>query len=831
VPAGCFHCGEPLGARTWPVTVQGRSEQTCCPGCQAVCGAIVELGLDNYYLHRDQYSARLDQAPVPEDLYARFADETLIESGTVQAATADTRECTLMIEGLRCAACGWLIEKSLAGLPGVQQATVNVTTGRAQVRWSAASLQLRDVLLRLRKLGYRALPFNSAERESQYERERRASLLRLAVGGFGMMQVMMLAVTLYTDFFDRYGIELVYRDYFRAISFLVSTPVVFYAGWPFLRNAWTSTLGGRPGMDVPVAVAILLAYFASLYAIITGGPEVWFDSVCMFVFFLSLGRHLELEARRKATRVVDNLGAALPATANRLQDDGSEQMVPAMQLRAGDRVRVRAGEAIPADGVVREGSVHVDESMLTGEPFPVPRAPGDAVTGGCIVTDGAIVVDIAGAPQQGRLARIVELATRAQAERPALQLLADRIAMHFVVALLVVTALSWFAWQFIDPDRALWIALAVLVVSCPCALSLATPVAFTVATNDLTGSGLLVTRGRLLSTLPMVDTVVFDKTGTLTEGRPRIVALACADGVPEATARRLAARLEVASEHPLATAFLREDAGDAALDVRVVAGGGLEGTVDGVRLRIGSARFALDPSFMTATARSLPAPTDDAHRVWLADDQGPLAWFCLADAPRAGAAETIARLQQAGLQVHLLSGDGSGAVAALAAQLGITQVRGAASPEDKHDHIRQLRAQGRRVLMVGDGINDAPVLAAADVSLAMGRASDLARTSSDGVLLNDRLPMVPAAIATARATARTVRQNLAWSLGYNITMIPLALAGLLPPWLASLGMSASSLVVVFNALRNPQRSRRDPLYPCATPAQNPAHSLPAATPP
>jgi Cu2+-exporting ATPase len=807
---GCFHCGEPMPAEArWPVRVAGSERQTCCPGCQAACETIVTLGLENYYLHRDRYSPRAGDSPVPEHLFASFSDASMADGGYVAETDDGSRECTLIVEDLRCAACGWLIEKSLHGLPGVRQSSVNVTSGRVRVRWQPGVVELRDILLRVRKLGYRVLPFRDGQRGSRLDAERRASLLRLVVAGFGMMQVMHVAVGFYWDAADSMGIA--HRDYLRVISAFITMPVVFFSGFPFLRNAWNSLRAGAPGMDVPVALAILLAYFASLWAVAVDGPEVWFDSVVMFVFFLLLGRHLELEARRRATRVIDNLSASLPLVATRFRD-GIEEIVPAGQVRVGDIVRVQAGETIPLDGAILEGRGHVNEAMLTGESQPVMRIPGDRLTGGCTSIDGLFRVQVTAPASGGRLSRIVDLVNRAQADKPALQELADRIATHFVVALLLLTLATWVAWHFFDPDRAFWVALAVLVVSCPCALSLATPAAHTVATNLLTGHGLLLTRGRVLSALPGLGAVVFDKTGTLTEGRPVLREIRSHTTLPDTRVLALATALERDSEHPLARAFhaASPPGALAASDVRVVPGAGIEGTVEGVRYRIGSRQWATQPSF--TRAGHLPATSDGAW-VWLADADNVLASFLVGDGERRDAAATVHALQRQGIEVHLLSGDASGEASRLASALGIRCVRAGASPEEKVEYLQALRLRlGRPVMMAGDGVNDAPVLAAADISVAMGEGTDLARTAADAVLLRPRLMLLAEMIAVAEAMRRTVRQNLGWALGYNLAMIPLAVAGYMPPWLAAIGMSASSLVVVLNALALGRRAARHPIH-------------------
>lgn len=824
-PDACFHCGEPLsGGRAWPVVVQQTEQQTCCPGCQAVCCTIVELGLENYYQHRDRHAVRLAAGPIPDNLFAKFGDTALAETGYITTTTNDERSCTLIVDDMRCAACGWLIEKSLQNMPGVVQAGVNVSSGRLRVQWQPGHIELRDILLRVRKLGYRVLPFRGNQAGNGVDTERRNSLLRLVVAGFGMMQVMHVAVGFYGDAAD--SMSITDRDYLRVISFIVTTPVVFYSGWPFLRNAWFSVRGGVPGMDVPVALAILLAWFASLWAIMVSGPEVWFDSIVMFVFFLSAGRHLELEARRRATRVVDNLSAALPLTATRLvaADNNSfsnqasageekysgEEIIPAAQLKAGDMILVKPGETIPADGLIRTGNGHINEAMLTGESLPVHRRAGDSAIGGCTSMDAVLRIEVSASPANGRLSRIVDLVTRVQADKPKLQELADRIATHFVLALLLLTAISWLIWHFIDPAQAFWIALAVLVVGCPCALSLATPVVYTVATNYLTARGLLLTQGRALSMLPTIKTVVFDKTGTLTEGHPVLSEIQTFGSMDTDTARRIAAALEADSEHPIARAF-RNGSSQRATDVCVTPGGGIEGGVDGIRYRIGSRAFVAGYSaggvhalVMSADmSRSWTAPATDAdnHHIWLATRDTCIAAFTIADAVRPEAAATVAALTARGLDVHLLSGDTSTEAQRLADALGIKQVSAGVSPEGKVEYLRALRARsGAPVLMIGDGINDAPVLAAADVSMAMGEGTDLARMAADAVLLRPNLTLIPLALATAHATERTVRQNLGWALGYNLAMIPLAMIGWMPPWLAALGMSASSLVVVLNAL-------------------------------
>lgn len=779
--SACFHCAEalpPRGART--AEVDGAPRAFCCAGCEAAALLIRDAGLLDYYRVRSE-PARRAESTLPD--WSAWDGEA-VQSAHVRAS-GDQREITVLVEGIRCAACGWLIEHALSREPGVRAVRVNPSTGRAMLAWDATHTRLGALLERLAAFGYLAhLPGTG---DAAATAERRRALKRLVVAGLGMMQGMMFAEALY--FGDGGGMDVATRDFFRWIGLAVSTPVVFYAGWPFLRGAWTEWTQRKPGMDLLVATTILVAWAASAVETVRGGPAVYFDSAVMFVFLLLATRHLEQAARRRANTAVEVLSRAQPQVARRVGADGGVAEVPIHSLRAGDVVRVRPGEAVPADGVLLAAACSFDEALLSGEARPVLRRAGDGVLAGsaCIEAPADVRVERTGAATT--LAQIVRLVERAQSARPRIALIADRIASRFVVLLFAATALITGAWLAHDPAQALPVALAVLAVSCPCALSLAVPAGLAATHARLAREGLLVLRPDALETLAAVDTVVLDKTGTLTNGRMRLVEARTEAGFPRDRALALAAALERESLHPIASA-LRPFADDAvvASAVRATAGAGVEGEVAGERWRIGNAAFA-------------GAHGADGETVWLAGPQGVVARFELADETRPDAVLAIAALRTLGVDVQVLSGDAPAAVARVAAALGIGAWRARQSPSDKLAAVRALQASGRRVAMVGDGINDAAVLAGADVSVAMAEGAALAHAAADVVLAAPRVNALATLIGSARATQRIARQNLGWAAGYNAVGLVLAAFGLVPPWAAAIGMSVSSLAVTLNALR------------------------------
>ena len=795
----CFHCGLPVpDASRYAVDIAGETRPMCCPGCKAVAEAIVNAGLSDFYRYRTEVSPTA-QALVPEALRDMVLfDRADLQETFVTADPENRREASLILEGIVCAACIWLNERHVSALPGVLEFHVNYTTHRAHVRWDASRVKLSDILRAIAEIGYVAHPFDPSRQQEVYRRERHQALRRIAVAGLGMMQVMILAVALYAGAYQ--GMDAALRNFLRGVSLFITVFVVFYAARPFFQSAWRDLRRRRFGMDVPVSLAIGSAFAASLWATVRGTGEVYFDSVTMFTFFLLTGRFLEMSARHRAGQATEELVRLLPATATRISAAGDER-VPVADLVPGDLVRIRPGESVPADGRVVEGLSSVDEALLTGESAPLPRRAGDRLVGGTVNRESPLVMEVEQVGEGTVLSAIQRLLDRAQLEKPALARLADRVAGWFVVALLVLAAaVAWYWWQ-VDPERAFAITLSVLVVTCPCALSLATPVALTAATGALTRQGILTTRSHALETLARATHIVFDKTGTLTEGRLRLSEVQRLGALTRDQCLTIAAALEQGSEHPLARALTRDrQVSRLATELRAQPGDGIEGRIQGNCYRLGSRDFVAELSGKKVDS-SLTDADDGATRVVLGDGQGPLAVFVLEDQLRAGAGDAIVGLRRLGLQVELLSGDGPAPVRRVAEALGIEVARSRMRPQDKLDHIRTLQQRGAVVAMVGDGVNDAPVLAGAQVSLAMGSGTQLAAASADMMLLSEQLEHLVTAVCRARKSMTVIRQNFAWAVLYNLVAVPLASRGWIAPWMAAIGMSTSSLVVVVNSLR------------------------------
>ncbi|HQY68971.1 MAG TPA: heavy metal translocating P-type ATPase [Pseudomonadales bacterium] len=787
----CFHCGLPVppGSR-FLADIDGESRAMCCAGCAAVASLIAGSGLAGYYRHRDTAAA------APADAGAGAAEYAVFDAEDAQGDFVlheDDGYCRaqLAIDGINCAACTWLIEHHLQRQPGVAAISVNLAEQRASVRWRPGELPLSQLMGRIRELGYRPYPFLASGRAETQRAENRSALKRMGLAGIVQMQIGMFAIALYAG--DFAGMEADYRAYLRWASLVLCVPVVAYSSAPFFSGALRGLRHGAPGMDLPIALAIALAFGASVWFTVAGGGAVYYDSVAMFTFFVLLGRYLEMRARHRAGLAGGTMLSLVPAAATRVLEGGERhELVPVGRLRPGDLVLIRPGEAIPADGAVLGGESSVDESSISGESLPVAKAAGDRVSAGTLNTDGSLTVQVQATGMNSRLGAILALVDRAQQEKPAIVQLADRSSRWFVLAVILVSVLTGLWWLQHEPARVVEIVLSVLVVSCPCALSLATPAAMTAATAALRARGFLVTRGHALDGLAAADTVVFDKTGTLTTGEVKLAEVRTTGERDAASCLRIAASLEALSEHPIAAAFA-EQARDPVEAFRAHPGGGLEGVIDGRCYRLGRPGFAL--------AGDAPAPPEVGKWILLACDGQALAWFRLTDTLRADATGAIAALRRAGLGVALLSGDAAGEVQRVATQLGVDEWRAGCVPEQKLAAVRELQASGRRVVMVGDGINDVAVLAGAAVSIAMANAADVTRANADCMLLAGDLRRIPDAILMARRARHVIRQNIAWAIVYNFAAVPFAAAGLVPPWLAAIGMSASSLVVIANALR------------------------------
>ncbi len=803
----CFHCGLPVpkGA-TYQVKINAKEEAMCCMGCQSVAQAIVENGLTSFYDHRTKNSNKPSDL-IPAELLVY--DNEALQQSFVQSQDGSIREASLILEGIVCAACVWLNEKHVRQLDGVLDFRVNYSTHRASLKWDNEQIKLSDVLQAIADIGYIAHPFDPSRLETLHKNEKSAALRRIAVAGIGMMQVMMPAIAIYIG--ESSDMSESMRNFLRWISLIITTPVVLYSARVFFTSAWRDLKRGVFGMDVPVSLAIGSAYLASVWATITQSGEVYFDSVVMFTFFLLLGRFLEMGARHKAGQVADALVRLMPDTAIRLDidEEGKEiqSVIAATELALGDQVLIKPGETIPADGRVINGVSSVNESLLTGESLPNNKQSGDHLIGGTVNVESPLVMQVEKLGDSTTLSSIIRLLDRAQTEKPNLAKFADRSAGWFVLFLLGIAIAVFVYWTFTEPSRAFWVALSVLVITCPCALSLATPAALTATTGNLTEQGVLTTRGHALETLSKITHIIFDKTGTLTSGHLEVAHIQRLGDYNENQCLEIAAGLEMASEHPLAKAILKKTVKPRELNnLLAQSGRGVEGQIPNKEkaetYRIGTQLFVSElvdsklPDTLTIKKMSSAVTP-----VFLGKKGQWLAIFLLVDEIRSEAKETVQSLQNMGIQVSLLSGDSLQTVSEVAQTLGILNAQGQLLPADKLSTLQCLQSKGEVVAMVGDGVNDAPVLAGADVSVAMGSGSQLAQASADMILLSENLMLLPSSIVLSRRMQTIIRQNFAWAILYNVIAIPIAAMGWVAPWMAAIGMSMSSLVVVLNALR------------------------------
>lgn len=905
----CFHCGDPVPEPPFHTDILGQSREMCCMGCQLASQSIVEAGLEQYYLDRSEINRT---ASLPTQLTRLEAyDHDEIKSQFVYAQDGMS-VAELSVNNLRCAACTWLIESRLDELDGISQCQVNLTNQRMRVIWDEDKLPISRILGVINEIGYEAKPYRQDTHEAMLARHNSQMLLRLGIAALGSMQAMMYAVAIY---FGEYSDMLIFqRDFLRWVSLFVSTPVFFYAGVPFFTSAWSAIRARQVNMDVPVSIALVVTFFASLYATITGQGETYFDSVSMFIFFLLAGRYIEHNARLKAATMANDLVVVEPVLVQKIAEDKDaaarilqlieqntlnntaldndalsdnnaeqvlnsnnnlatngttttaktmpnfkqsmdaniqqltsriaqdwqqvnhkpsniaqteavpekRQMVTAHSLQVGDIIMVEAGSEIISDGILLSSTATVSQSLLTGEGDLIIKTQGDYIVGGAQNDSQPFEMLVTALPEDSQIGLIDRLMNRAMSEKPKLAQQADKLARWFVARILVLSALVFIGWYIVDPSQAIWATVAVLVATCPCALSLATPIALTVATNRLASYGFLTTRGHTLQTLAEITHVAFDKTGTLTYGKPNLLnieRLATNDTTAASNEEKdkllaIAAALEVGSRHPIAHALLT-----AAYQLHLPAtqalqyypAGGVEAMIDGVLYRIGHVDFALDRTGHAANADNDLIIDLATHRassavVLSCQDSQSSAWQALAgfyfnDKVRDSAPSMLAALKKSGIEPVMLTGDPSPQALVMAEELGMKAAYNGLSPTDKVNHIQALQAKGAVVLMVGDGINDAPVLAAADVSTSIAGAADLAQVSSDSIILNGQIEAITAAKRIADKTKRIIKQNLRWALIYNSSVLIPAALGYVPPWLAAIGMSLSSLFVVLNALR------------------------------
>ncbi|WP_299216240.1 heavy metal translocating P-type ATPase [uncultured Psychrobacter sp.] len=914
----CFHCGDPVPQPPFHAEILGESREMCCMGCQLASQSIVEAGLEQYYLDRSEINRT---ASLPTQLTRLEAyDNDEIKSQFVYAQDGMS-VAELSVNNLRCAACTWLIESRLDELDGIRKCQVNLTNQRMRVIWDESKLPISRILAVINEIGYEAKPYRQDTHEAMLARHNNQMLLRLGIAALGSMQAMMYAVAIY---FGEYSDMLIFqRDFLRWVSLFVSTPVFFYAGIPFFTSAWSAIRARQVNMDVPVSIALIVTFFTSLYATVTGQGETYYDSVSMFIFFLLAGRYIEHNARLKAATMANDLvvvepvlvqkvaedkesaerilqqlkqsttgesdvnkagknlaeqidNVAIEDTSNqyasssisnfmqnmeddvqqltlriakdwqqtrnrqlnllkRQNEDKEKQMVTAHSLQVGDIIMVEAGSEIISDGILLSPTATVSQSLLTGEGNLIAKTQGDYIIGGAQNDSQPFEMLIIALPADSQIGLIDRLMNRAMSEKPKLAQQADKLARWFVARILVLSALVFIGWYIVDPSQAIWATVAVLVATCPCALSLATPIALTVSTNRLASYGFLTTRGHTLQTLAEITHMAFDKTGTLTYGKPNLLNIELLDSVQQNEKNEsksasqknsllaIAAALEVGSRHPIAHALLT-----AAHQLHLPStqglqhypAGGVEAMIEGVLYRIGHIDFALDRANNSSVNDSFDShisAIDDsiinlfAHRassavVLSCQANGGSTWqgmacFYFNDKIRDDVKPMLDTLKEYGIESMMLTGDPSPQALIMAKDLGMQSAYNGLSPTDKVNHLQKLQAEGAVVLMVGDGINDAPVLAAADVSTSIAGAADLAQVSSDSIILNGQIDAITAAKRIADKTERIIKQNFRWALAYNgMVLIPAAL-GYVPPWLAAIGMSLSSLLVVLNALR------------------------------
>ena len=797
----CFHCGEPIpSGLDLVVEIDKQPQAMCCYGCKAVAEQIIEFGLSDYYRHRTSLPQR-PESLVPEDLKKLTAfNNPQIQSEFVSNNDDNNKEAKLIIEGISCPACVWLIESRIGKLEGVRQVSVNYSTQRCRIVWQENEIELSDILTAITQLGYQALPYNHKQRELLYENERKGQLIRLGIAGLFGMQVMMIAIALY--FGEASGIENHYLIFFHWISLLLTLPVLFFSGRPIFHGAYRDIKNKRPGMDIPITLGLSIAFISSLWSTIQQSGHVYYDSIVMFIFFILGGRYFEFMSRKKSTAYLDTVSSILPPIAIKIEPSGEKQIVELNTLSVSDNILVKPGEIIPIDGKVYEGQSSVDESIITGESMPVAKYPGMNVVGGSTNNESPLFINVTAVGEHTVLSNISRIIDKASSNKPATVLLANKIVSIFICSLLTIASLSAFYWYHADQSQWLAITIAVLVVSCPCALSLATPTALSSAAVTFMRNGIALLNNDSIEIIAKSDCFVFDKTGTLTKGTLELENVEilnknfnCDDIL------NIASALESASEHPLAKAICMATENNEVLharNVRNYPGQGISGDID-EPWYIGTDKFIREHCSENITNQLNSNCT--LRRIFLANSKSVIAALYFNDDIREASHDLIRYLKKQGKKIILMSGDHETIVKEVADNLEIEEYQAELKPEEKLKNINHLQQQGHQVCMIGDGINDAPGFAQSDIAIAMTDASDITKLNADMLLLNNKIESLKTMLKIVFKTNRTIHANFIWALGYNLTALPFAVLGYIAPWMAALGMSLSSLIVVINATR------------------------------
>ncbi len=782
----CDHCAEQFSpADLVTEEIAGTTRNFCCYGCRGAYLIIRGAGLEHFYQRPDLKAGVLKEA-----FNLRF-DDAYLERFVRRHESGD--EISLIVDGIRCASCIWLIERLLQKLPGIISVRVNFATHRVLIRFVSTVISAADICRKLADIGYLARPYSLDELEQSAHREMRSLLMRFGTAVFLTMQLMGFSLALYAGYFQ--GIDSQTKSMLEYFAAIVTTPVVFYSGYPFLRGAWVSLRNHQPNMDLLIALGTLCAYFYSLYAMVTG-TEVYFETAAMIITLILAGRLIEAGARRKAAAGIDRLLKLAPARALRFENCIWSE-VDSQELLPGDLIQLKAGDRLPVDGIVTRGTSEIDEAAVTGEPLPVLKESGDPVVSGTLNLNGTIEVKVTSAAADSFLARMTAIVEQAQTDQAPIQRLADRVAGVFIPIVLVIAAGTFIYWHLRE-GAALLNAVSVLVVACPCALGLATPTAVMIATGRAAEAGILFRGGDILEAASRVSYLAFDKTGTLTIGRPHVVGITLNHGTQQQLLQGLA-DVEAGSHHPLARGILKKTAQHgicpAPVDRSITHTGlGIEAWQGITHLIAGNRRFLAQQGIHLSETAS--AGRSEVH---LARDGRYIGMVTLEDQIRPDASRMFTDLHRLGYASLLLTGDREDVARRISSVLTIDTWHAELTPEQKALKIEQLAPAA--VMMVGDGINDAPALSKATIGCAIAGSTDIAVESADLILTRPHLANIPFALHLAQKTLVNIKQNLAWAFSYNLIAIPLAASGLLAPVYAAAAMAVSSVCVLLNSLR------------------------------
>ena len=827
----CYQCGLPNPPNLdLHLPILGKERYFCCHGCYAVAKTIVETGNEDYYTFRETPDG--SQGPVetvPEFIKnLQVYDKPEVQQSFVRSKEDGLQEAYLILEDIRCAACVWLNEQHLRSLEGIHDVSMDYTSHQARVVWDPKVIPLSEILQAIANIGYQAHPFDPVQREKLIAEQKRKSVNKILFSFLLGMEVMAHAIATYwMGGIKADGHLALWEIIGRYTDLIVVTAMLFYSGADFYQSAWRDLKNKQLGMDVPIVLGLTTAYIGSVIATFTQRHEVYFDSIAMFIVLILIARYFELNGRIIAGNSLDRLLKVIPKTAERLTDEGCETVL-VTELKHGDLVKLNPGETVPVDGILHQGQSSFDESLLTGEVMPVLHQTGDTLISGSCNVDQPIVMRVERNSNQSTLNDIRTLLDKGIESKPEYAQLAEQAAKWFVLAILLIALATIAIWWQIDPERVLPIVISVLIITCPCALALATPVALSLSSGAFAKMGVLPMNMAAIETLSQADTFIFDKTGTLTQGYPRLKEIVLIDteethatdqlkpNTPLSTYLAMAASLEWHSEHPIARSLKNEtllqqchlNPEHPPFKVKQLVntpGQGIQGVIEGKHWCIGKIDFCKDPDCPLAPVveEKLMEARRAGHIVISLCQEGQVeALFILHDELRENGKEMVRQLKQQGIDhLVILSGDHPDSVARIAHELGIETFHGHLQPQDKLRWIQQHQQAGHKVVMVGDGINDAPTLAAADVSISFAEATDLAQMNSDFVLMTSKLDRLPKMRVITLKTRRIILQNLFWAVGYNFTAVPFAALGWIPPWGAALGMSLSSFIVISNSLR------------------------------